>query len=59
LMNNELRDLAFKKATAAQLRVAARAAGMRTLLEDGKLKVLAGVTTPEDLLRVTQAEGVH
>ena len=59
LMNNELRDLAFKKATASQLRVAARATGMRNLLEDGKLKILAGVTTPEDLLRVTQAEGVH
>jgi hypothetical protein len=31
---------------------------MRSLLEDGKLKVLAGITTPDDLLRVTQAEGV-
>ena len=59
LMNNELRDLAFKKATATQLRKAARATGMRNLLEDGRLKILAGVTTPEDLLRVTQAEGVH
>jgi type IV pilus assembly protein PilB len=58
LMNTELRDLAFKQATATQLRAAARAAGMRTLLEDGKLKVLAGMTTPDDLLRVTQAEGL-
>ena len=57
-MNHELRDLAFKKATAAQLRVAARAAGMRTLLQDGKLKILKGTTTPEDLLRITQAEGI-
>ncbi|MCH7839895.1 MAG: hypothetical protein IID38_06635 [Planctomycetes bacterium] len=57
-MNAELRDLAFKQATAVQLRAAARAAGMRTLLEDGKNKVLSGVTTPEDLLRVTQAEGM-
>jgi hypothetical protein len=31
---------------------------MRSILEDGKLKILRGVTTPEDLLRVTQAEGV-
>jgi type IV pilus assembly protein PilB len=58
LLNNELRDLAFKRAPTTQLRAAARAAGMRTLLEDGKLKVLHGVTTPEDLLRVTQAEGL-
>jgi len=57
-MNAKLRELAFAKAPASQLRAAARAAGMRTLLEDGKLKILKGVTTPEDLLRVTQAEGV-
>ncbi len=58
LMNTELRDLAYKQAAAVELRAAARAAGMRTLLEDGKLKILHGVTTPEDLLRVTQAEGI-
>lgn len=58
ILNSEMRDLAFKRAPSSQLRAAARGAGMRTLLEDGKLKVLSGVTTPEDLLRVTQAEGV-
>ena len=58
VMNTQLRDLAFQKAPAGQLRAAARAAGMRTLLEDGRRKILAGVTTPEDLLRITQAEGV-
>ncbi len=58
LMNSQLRDLAFNRGTATQLRAAARAGGMRNLLEDGKLKVLRGVTTPEDLLRCTQAEGV-
>lgn len=58
LMNAELRDLAFNRATASQLRAAARASGMKTILEDGKGKILSGVTTPEDLLRVTQAEGV-
>jgi type IV pilus assembly protein PilB len=58
VMNTELRDLAFKRAPSSELRAAARAAGMRTLLEDGKLKVMHGVTTPEDLLRVTQAEGI-
>ena len=57
-MNNELRDLAFNRAPASKLRQAARAAGMRTLLEDGKLKILGGVTTVDELLRITQAEGV-
>jgi type IV pilus assembly protein PilB len=58
LMNSQLRDLAFNRAPATQLRAAARASGMRSILEDGKQKILAGVTTPEDLLRVTQAEGI-
>ncbi|MHC5110308.1 MAG: GspE/PulE family protein [Planctomycetota bacterium] len=58
IMNGELRDLAFQKATATQLRAAARSAGMTTLVEDGRRKILQGVTTPADLLRVTQAEGV-
>ena len=31
---------------------------MKNLLEDGKRKVINGVTTPEDLLRITQAEGL-
>jgi type IV pilus assembly protein PilB len=57
-MNSQIRDLAFNRSTTMQLRAAARASGMRTLLEDGKLKVLRGVTTPDDLLRVTQAEGI-
>lgn len=57
-MNTQLRDLAFNRAPASKLRAVARASGMRSLLEDGKLKVLAGLTTPEDLLRVTQAEGI-
>ena len=57
-MNNELRDLAFNRAPTTKLRAAARASGMRDLLGDGKIKILNGTTTPEELLRITQAEGV-
>jgi type IV pilus assembly protein PilB len=57
-MNAEIRDLAFNRSTTTKLRVAAKASGMRSLLEDGKLKILGGVTTPEELLRITQAEGL-
>ena len=57
-MNNEIRELAFHRSPANQLRRAARAAGMRTLLEDAKLKILRGVTTPEEIARITQAEGI-
>jgi hypothetical protein len=31
---------------------------MRTLLEDGKAKILKGTTTADELLRTTQAEGI-
>ncbi len=57
-MNNELRDLAFSRAPTNQLRRAARAGGMRSLLEDGKLKILRGVTTPLEVARIAQMEGI-
>jgi type IV pilus assembly protein PilB len=57
-MNNELRELAFRKATAGEIRKAAKASGMRTLMEDGKLKIFKGTTTPAEVARITQTEGV-
>ena len=57
-MNNEVREMAFKRAPTNIIRKAARASGMRSLLDDGKVKVLNGVTTPAEIARVTQAEGV-
>ena len=57
-MNNELRELAFARAPAGELRRAARVGGMRTLLEDGKIKIFNGITTPEEVARTTQAEGL-
>lgn len=58
IMNNEMRELAFNRAGAAQLRKAARASGMRSLLGDGKIKVLDGITTLEEIARVAQVEGL-
>jgi type IV pilus assembly protein PilB len=57
-MNNELRELAFERAPTSELRKAARASGMRSLLEDGKLKVFNGVTTLEEVAKTSQAEGL-
>ncbi len=57
-MNTELRELAFNRAPANQLRKAAVASGMRTLLGDGKIKILRGVTTPAEIARITQEEGL-
>ena len=55
-MNAEIRDLAFNKSPVAKLRVAAIRGGMRTLVDDGRLKILAGKTTPEEIARVAQAD---
>jgi len=57
-MTNEIRELAFNRAPTSQIRRAAKAAGMQTLLDDGKSKVLRGVTTIEEVARHAQAEGV-
>jgi len=58
LMNNEVRELAFKRAPTNAIRKAALASGMKSLLMDGKIKVLNGITTAGEIARVTQAEGV-
>ncbi|PKL46078.1 MAG: pilus assembly protein PilB [Planctomycetes bacterium HGW-Planctomycetes-1] len=57
-MNTELRELAFARAPATELRKAAKAGGMRTLLEDGREKVFKGITTPEEVSKHSQAEGL-
>jgi type IV pilus assembly protein PilB len=57
-LNNEIRELAFARAPSNELRKAAIASGMRTLLHDGKLKIFKGVTTPEEVAATSQAEGL-
>ncbi len=57
-MSNEIRELAFNRAPTGQLRRAARMAGMKPLVGDGKIKILKGTTAPAEIARVTQAEGV-
>ncbi len=57
-MNNQVRELAFERAPATELRKAARNTGMRTLLQDGKRKVFRGVTTLSEVAKKTQAEGL-
>jgi type IV pilus assembly protein PilB len=57
-MTSEIRELAFKRASSTQLRKSAVNSGMKTLLNDGCIKVLNGITTAREIARVTQAEGV-
>ena len=57
-MNSEIRTLAFERAPTNKIRKAALASGMKSLLADGRLKVLGGVTTAEEIVKVAQVEGV-
>jgi general secretion pathway protein E len=49
-----LRRLIMQHADMNRLEEQARSEGMRTMYEDGLVKALAGVTTLEEVLRVTQ-----
>ncbi len=53
-LNEEIQRLIVSQADANRLREAARARGMKSLKQDGWQKILAGQTTPEEVLRVTQ-----
>jgi type II secretory ATPase GspE/PulE/Tfp pilus assembly ATPase PilB-like protein len=53
-LNDELRQLIMSDADASRLTECARRHGMRNLREDGWDKVARGVTTPEEVIRVTQ-----
>ena len=57
VMNDELRSLLMRQADAATLEQAARRAGLRTLHEEGLRQAVAGVTSLEEVLRVTRGEG--
>jgi type IV pilus assembly protein PilB len=52
VMNDRLRALVLAGSSADQIRAAAREDGMRTLRDDGVQKVMEGITTVEELLRV-------
>ncbi len=52
-INDEARRLIFDKVPSNVLRIKAREMGMRSLREDGTRKVLAGLTTAEEVIRAT------
>jgi general secretion pathway protein E len=56
VVNDEIRKLVLKRASADVVRAAAVSLGMRTLRDDGRRQVRAGTTTVSELLRVTQEE---
>ncbi|MCD9027396.1 type II secretion system ATPase GspE [Luteimonas sp. BDR2-5] len=54
VMNDELRRAVMRHAGMGELEDLARQSGMRTMYEDGIRKALAGQTTIEEVLRVTE-----
>ncbi len=55
-ITDALRSLVMQHATASELRAAAVAQGMETIYENGLKKAVAGVTTIEEVLRVTRED---
>jgi type II secretory ATPase GspE/PulE/Tfp pilus assembly ATPase PilB-like protein len=56
LIDEEVQDLIYKRESAGVVKKSALNAGLQTLRMDGTRKVLAGVTTIAEVLRVTQAD---
>jgi general secretion pathway protein E/type IV pilus assembly protein PilB len=53
IIDDEARKLIYEKVSSSVLRARAREMGMRTLREDGVRKVLAGLTTADEVIRAT------
>jgi len=54
-LTNEISDMILDKKSAHQIRECADGLGMKTLIADGMQKIETGVTTIEEVLRVTSA----
>lgn len=55
-MNEKIEELAVKKAPASEIKRAAIDAGMITMTQDGLIKALKGITTIDEVMRVTTAD---
>jgi type IV pilus assembly protein PilB len=53
MIDDEVRHMINKRTSTVQLRQRARELGMRTLREDGVRKVLAGITSAEEVISIT------
>ena len=57
-MSNEIRQMILTNCSSGQIREVAIRAGMRSLSEDGWRLVRKGITTPEEVMRVTKEQSV-
>ena len=56
LVDEVIKDLILKKTPSGQLKKIAIQQGMQTLRQDGWEKVIAGVTTPEEIMKVASSQ---
>lgn len=56
IVDEEIQHLVYAKADSSEIRRQARSAGMRTLREDGLRHVSAGMSTLEEVIRITAAD---
>jgi type IV pilus assembly protein PilB len=56
-VNDEIRDLIIRRAPVAEIRDSAKATGMHEMREDGLQKVLSGLTSPDEVMRVVFTAG--
>ena len=56
LVDEAIKELILKRASAGEIKRLAVAKGMHTLIQDGWRKVIDGLTTPEEVLRVVSVE---
>jgi len=56
IVNEEIQQMIYENRTLVELRQKARELGMRTMREDGVRKFASGLTTPDEVLKVTMNE---
>lgn len=56
-LNSQIREMTFNREATQTIRKVARATGMRTMLQDGIMKALNGITTLEEVLGTCHHEG--
>jgi len=59
VVSEPLRELMLKRSSSEQIKKKALSLGMRTLRQDGWEKIKMGITTPSEVIRVTQEESLE
>lgn len=59
LITDEIRKMIMEGAPAGNIKLIAMKRGMQSLRQDGFQKVLQGITTPEEIMRVAPSDGDH